>query len=61
MDVRDGSTVEGAPIVQMADNGSDSQLWRRIEAGAGRCKFKNKKSGMMLEVSDDSTGDAAPT
>jgi Glycosyl hydrolase family 47/Ricin-type beta-trefoil lectin domain-like len=50
-----GSRADGAPIVQQAWTGADSQRWRVVPAGGGFVQLVNAGSGKVLEVPGHST------
>lgn len=59
LDVKDGSTQDGAQIVQWTDNGGDNQHWQLISAVSGYYKIKNVKSGKLMDIEGASKNDGA--
>ncbi|MDP4183304.1 MAG: RICIN domain-containing protein [Bacillota bacterium] len=55
--VKDGSTADGANIIQQTDSGSSSQQWYFSDTDSGYKKITNVKSGKVLDVSDQSKDD----
>ncbi len=50
LDDASGSTAAGAPVVQSLANGSQEQEWDVVSAGNGFFTFKNRLSGMVLDL-----------
>jgi hypothetical protein len=55
MDITNGSTAEGAFVVQYTGNGGTSQQWQYVNAGKGYATFVNRNSGKVLDVPNAST------
>ncbi|HEX9059380.1 MAG TPA: RICIN domain-containing protein [Clostridia bacterium] len=51
------STSSGAKIMQQTDNGGQSQKWYFADVGSGYIKITNAKSGLTMDVSDESKED----
>lgn len=58
-DVKQGSTLDGAQLVQSTASAANSQKWVLEDAGSGFYKFKNVNSSKYMDVSDVSTLDGA--
>jgi hypothetical protein len=57
LDVRDGSTADGAAIQQWDFAGSPNQVWDVVDRGRGRFSIINRGSGRALDVTERSTAD----
>jgi O-glycosyl hydrolase len=59
LDVFDGSTADGTPVVQWTDNSNGNQQWRFVDLGNGHHHIVNRNSGRCLDVDGGSTADGA--
>ncbi|REE89063.1 galactan endo-1,6-beta-galactosidase [Paenibacillus taihuensis] len=57
MDVSQGSTSDGADVIQWTDNSGYNQQWQFVSTGSGYYKLVNRNSGKVLDVSGQSTAD----
>ncbi|WP_051787262.1 MULTISPECIES: glycosyl hydrolase family 95 catalytic domain-containing protein [Streptomyces] len=55
-DVRDGSTADGAAVIQYTPGGAANQRWRLTDTGSGTFTLAAAHSGKCLEVPAGSTG-----
>ncbi|MGI5447594.1 glycosyl hydrolase family 95 catalytic domain-containing protein [Streptomyces sp. CA-243310] len=55
-DVRDGSTADGAAVIQYAPGGAANQKWKLADAGNGAFTLAAAHSGKCLEVPSDAIG-----
>lgn len=53
--VLSASTSPGAQVIQYTTNGTTNSLWLPISLGNGQWQFKNKNSGLCLDVTGAST------
>ncbi|GAB3656826.1 RICIN domain-containing protein [Glycomyces tarimensis] len=58
-DVVNGSTADGAEIIQYTCNGGDNQRWQLQSVGGGYYEIMSWRSGKCLDVSDASTANGA--
>lgn len=59
LDVTNGSTADGAAVIQWTYNGGNNQQWQIIDVGSGYYKIINRNSGKSADVSGGSTADGA--
>jgi nucleoid-associated protein YgaU len=59
LDVKGGSTDNGADIIQYHSTGADNQLWQFVPASGGYYQITSKHSGKVLDVKGGSTQDGA--
>ncbi len=59
LDVTNGSTADGAAVVQNTYTGSNSQQWELINVGLNHYELVNRNSGKPLEIGGWSTADGA--
>ena len=59
LDVSNGSTTDGAAVVQNTYTGSNSQQWELINVGLNNYELVNRNSGKPLEIWGWSTADGA--
>jgi len=59
LDVKNGSTSDGAALVQTTRTDATSQQFRFVPAGSGYYALQNRGSGKVLSVSGGSTSDGA--
>lgn len=59
LDVKGGSTDNGADIIQYHATGADNQLWQPVPASGGYYQITSKHSGKVLDVKGGSTEDGA--
>src|SRR5947209_7840316 len=59
LDVKAGSTDNGADIIQYHSTGADSQQWQLVPASGGYYQIMAKHSGKVLDVKAGSTEDGA--
>ena len=59
MEVRDGSTADGAVVLQWDRTDAASQQWRLVDTGSGWYQVVNRASGKSLDVWEWSTADGA--
>jgi len=53
--------VAGGQVIQVADNGQDTQLWRFVPTGDGLSNYViNKHSGLVLDVKGVNAWDGTP-
>lgn len=60
LDDSGGSTASGNPVLQSLANGSQEQEWDVVSAGNGYFNFKNRLSGMVLDLSGSGTAVQQP-
>lgn len=63
MDVRYGSTADGAAVIQYRDNGGSNQKWRLTDVGSGNYTLTAQHSSKCLDLlstSNANSGRALP-
>lgn len=59
MDVQNGSTVDGTPVIQWTYSGSNNQQWTFTNQGSGQYQILGVASGKALEVYQGSSNNGA--
>ncbi|BCU79453.1 RICIN domain-containing protein [Luteolibacter sp. LG18] len=59
MDVQNGATTDGTPIIQWSGGSGDNQKWTFADQGGGQYRVDSVASGKTLEVNGGSTSDGA--
>ncbi|GAB4004949.1 hypothetical protein GCM10029992_51390 [Glycomyces albus] len=59
LDVDQGSTANGAGLVQWSDTGATNQQFRFLDAGGGYYRIQARHSGKVVDVAESSTANGA--
>jgi regulation of enolase protein 1 (concanavalin A-like superfamily) len=59
LDVKDGSTADGAQVIQWTDNGGTNQQWTITQISGDDYKIINVNSGKAMDVVNNSTSNGA--
>ncbi|MET9730589.1 RICIN domain-containing protein [Streptomyces sp. NPDC006458] len=60
LDVADGSTADGAAVVQWTCGSQLNQQWKLTDLGGGYRQVVSRSSGKCLDIYGGSTDDGAP-
>lgn len=60
LDVKDGSTANGARVLAYPCQGTNNQRWNAVKRADGYYQIINRNSGKCLDVTDVSVADGAP-
>ena len=60
LDVKNGDTYAGVPVITYQPNGTRAQNWYIVQDGSGYLQFISQRSFYALDVKNGDTGDGAP-